>query len=216
MYKKALKSGLTEGLSPSQRESPSFNHEFENTISVLFFSFKMLQLSFLALGTGLVACTAAIEYCPPTGPVLPPPILSDAADFNVTPIHDALRRLVDEAPFNVTDTSFSVTVTTLEETIFQFHHTAEAFSSVGVSEVTGDTIYRIASVSKLFTVLSAMLQEGLDLDDFIWQHVPELEGVKTFEDITLRLLASHISGITRDGISPLCCSSFGDVYQVGC
>jgi len=68
-----------------------------------------------------------------------------------------------------------------------------------VKEVNGDTIYRIASVSKLFTVFSLLVQEGLNLDDFVWQHVPELTDIDNFREITLRMLASHLSGIARDG-----------------
>jgi CubicO group peptidase (beta-lactamase class C family) len=55
----------------------------------------------------------------------------------------------------------------------------------------------------MFTVLSALLQEGLDLDDYIWKWVPELEGSPNFENTTLRMLASHLGGAPRDGTWPV-------------
>lgn len=161
---------------------------------------KKITCTTLALAV-LPFVTCLDLYCPPTGPVLPPPVLSKPASFDVGPLTDALTQLVNDpdAPFDTSINSFSLTVTTLEDDIFQFHHTAEKKSDAGVSVVDGDTIYRIASVTKLFTTLSLLLQEGLDIDDFVWQHVPELAGLNQFEDITLRMLASHLSGVIRDG-----------------
>ncbi|KAK5049868.1 hypothetical protein LTR84_003986 [Exophiala bonariae] len=161
---------------------------------------KQLTCTTLALAI-LPFVTSLGLFCPPTGPVLPPPVLLDANGFDVGPLTDALTKLVNDpdAPFNATINSFSLTITTLEDDIFQYHHTAPKKSEAGVSVVDGDTIYRIASVTKLFTTLSLLLQDGLDIDDFVWQHVPELAGLKKFEDITLRMLASHLSGVIRDG-----------------
>ncbi|KAI5368930.1 hypothetical protein J4E82_010281 [Alternaria postmessia] len=112
----------------------------------------------------------------------------------------ALDRLNSEANlFNTSSTSYSVSITTTEDTVFEYHWTApDVNTTVGVSEVNGDTVYRIFSVTKLFTVLSALLQEGLDIDDLVSKHVPQLEGSKNFENTTLRMLASHLSGAPRD------------------
>ena len=155
-----------------------------------------------AISAAILPCTLAFEFCPPTGGLLlPRAILSDTNSFDGGPLKNALQNLVDDpdAPFNTSGTSFSLTVTTLEETFFQFHHTADEVDASGVAEVDGDTIYRIASVSKVFTVLSALIQEGLNLDDFVWKHVPELAGQDAYQDITLRMLANHVSGVVRDG-----------------
>lgn len=148
----------------------------------------------------LMPFAQAIQYCPPNGQVLPTPYISDAI-ANKTNLWKTLTQLVENPGdlFNKSTVSFSVTVTSSSKTLFEFHHTADLLSAKGAQHVDGDTIYRIASVSKLFTTLSAMLQDGLNLDDLAWKHIPELEGVDAYKDITLRMLASHVSGIVRDG-----------------
>ncbi|RYN63574.1 hypothetical protein AA0118_g4343 [Alternaria tenuissima] len=145
---------------------------------------------------------AATEYCSPAGiPLLPLPDLSIAPKFDPEPLKAALDRLNSEAIlFNTSSTSYSVSITTTEDTVFEYHWTApNVNTTVGISEVNGDTVYRIFSVTKLFTVLSALLQEGLDIDGLVSKHVPQLEGSKNFENTTLRMLASHLSGAPRDG-----------------
>ncbi|HEY3190400.1 MAG TPA: serine hydrolase, partial [Solirubrobacteraceae bacterium] len=66
------------------------------------------------------------------------------------------------------------------------------------------TVYRMASVTKLFTATAIMLlrDEGrLDLDDPIAQHVPALRIRSRFDDgrgPTLRQAASHTAGLPRE------------------
>lgn len=141
-------------------------------------------------------------YCPPTGRVLPAPVNLSGL-VSKTPLKKTLEELIQDpnSPFDTAETSFSVTVTSPDKTLFEFHHTADEVSNKGVQRVDGNTVYRIASVTKVFTTLSAMLLDGLDFDDYVWQHLPELEGVEGFEEITIRMLASHLSGIVRDGKS---------------
>jgi CubicO group peptidase (beta-lactamase class C family) len=139
-------------------------------------------------------------YCPPTGRVLPAPVVpSDLV--KKTPLKNTLEKLLkdSDSPFDTAETSFSVTVTSSDETLFEFHHAADKLSKEGAQRVDGNTVYRIASVTKVFTTLSAMLQDGLDFDDYAWQHVPELRGLENYKEITVKMLASHVSGIVRDG-----------------
>jgi CubicO group peptidase (beta-lactamase class C family)/D-alanyl-D-alanine dipeptidase len=67
---------------------------------------------------------------------------------------------------------------------------------------TGDTLYRVGSVSKPFTVLLLMLfvELGLiDLDAPVEQYLPEFQPVnKTDKKITLRQMVSHRSGLVRE------------------
>ncbi|KAL7267962.1 hypothetical protein RUND412_009431, partial [Rhizina undulata] len=61
----------------------------------------------------------------------------------------------------------------------------------------------IGSITKVFTILGALLQSGVCLDDPITKYVPELtEGSNSgrirWGEITLRALGSHLSGIPRD------------------
>jgi CubicO group peptidase (beta-lactamase class C family) len=74
--------------------------------------------------------------------------------------------------------------------------------------VTHDSIYRIGSISKLFTTYGLLLKYGSNnwerpLTDFI----PELRGVPSnasavdhvrWHEVTIDAWASHLSGIARD------------------
>lgn len=68
--------------------------------------------------------------------------------------------------------------------------------------VTPTTVYRVASVSKLFTALAVMQQveQGiLDLDAPITDWLPEFKPENPFgQSITLRQLLSHRSGLVRE------------------
>ncbi|KAF4455122.1 beta-lactamase/transpeptidase-like protein [Fusarium austroafricanum] len=147
---------------------------------------------------GAAWLSLARPYCPPTGPVLPPPDIS--SNSNLTRIlNDALEKLVKSGTWNATTTSFSVQLTSSKETFFNFHHTAPKINSTGVKKVDGKTIYRVASVTKVFTTLALLLQGNINLDDSITKYVPELSEVDQYKVITLRMLASQISGVHRDG-----------------
>src|SRR3954454_10256418 len=74
-----------------------------------------------------------------------------------------------------------------------------------VASVTGDSLFRIASLSKAFTALAVMqlVDAGLlHLDDPVQQHLPEfqMEDPRA-EQITVRELLDHTSGIT-DAVVP--------------
>ena len=61
-----------------------------------------------------------------------------------------------------------------------------------------NTIFRVASVTKLFTVLAVLLEEEISFDDPISKFIPELR-VGKWEGVSVGLLASQISGAPRDG-----------------
>ena len=68
---------------------------------------------------------------------------------------------------------------------------------------TADTVYRVGSVSKLFTDIAAMqlVEQGkLDLDAPVSRYLPEFEPENPFDDtpVTLRRLMSHRSGMVRE------------------
>ena len=68
--------------------------------------------------------------------------------------------------------------------------------------VSAETVYRVASVSKLFTALTVMqlVERGeLDLDEPITTYLPDFQPESAFETpITLRQLHSHRSGLVRE------------------
>jgi CubicO group peptidase (beta-lactamase class C family)/D-alanyl-D-alanine dipeptidase len=65
-----------------------------------------------------------------------------------------------------------------------------------------DTVYRVGSVSKLFTDIAVMqlVEEGkLDLDEPVTKYLPEFKPANSFGTaITLRQLMSHRSGLVRE------------------
>lgn len=83
----------------------------------------------------------------------------------------------------------------------------------GVKQVNGDTVYRIGSVSKIFTVLAFLAEVGdRDWNTPITEFIPELARYSSqaltqplddvrrtdWDDITIGALASQVSGIGRD------------------
>jgi CubicO group peptidase (beta-lactamase class C family) len=104
-------------------------------------------------------------------------------------------------------TSFSVQITSSKETLWSKHHTANErnASRPDIPEVNGDALYRIASITKTFTVLGILYQEkagNLSLDEPVNKYIEELredqKGTLPWKDITLRSLASQLSGIPRE------------------
>ena len=119
--------------------------------------------------------------------------------------------------WTINTTSFAMQVTTSEETIWDYYYTAPILGEYKDSDpvpVNGDTAFRIASISKSFTVYGVLLENGISLDDPITKYVPELkeghwpngpEGappralLPDWDRITIRSLASQLSGISREG-----------------
>jgi len=118
-------------------------------------------------------------------------------------IDKALKRVIDVPEF--ASTSFSVEITSSKETLWSRYHTARErnASRPDIPEVNGDALFRIASISKTFTVLGILFQHeagNLSLDDPVDKYIKELRESDPipWKDITLRSLASQLSGIPRE------------------
>lgn len=120
-------------------------------------------------------------------------------------IYNAIKSLIQKDEYN--KTSFSLEVTSQTHTLFSMHHTAKVRSSLrrGAKEISNNTAYRIASMTKPFTVLAILQQQqagNLSLDDSVSNYVSALnfpqKGSIPWKDITLRSLATQQSGIPRD------------------
>ncbi|KAL8927879.1 MAG: hypothetical protein Q9172_001179 [Xanthocarpia lactea] len=149
----------------------------------------------------------------PTNP-FPPPTLQKE-DLSLGAIFEGLERKIQEAtrssssPWPIDITSFSVAVTSASETLRTTSHTAPIlgnYSDGSPSQMSDQTYFRIASISKAFTVLAVLLQEkagNCSLRDSITRYVPELQenagtGHIDWKAITLDVLASQLSGIPRE------------------
>ncbi|KAK4901731.1 hypothetical protein LTR27_001503 [Elasticomyces elasticus] len=103
-------------------------------------------------------------------------------------------------------TSFSVLLTSSSETLWSHHHTALKHNATrpGATHIDNQSQYRIASITKVFTTLGLLYQHSasnLSLDDPISDYIPELNSSSAipWSDITLRLMASQLSGMPREG-----------------
>jgi CubicO group peptidase (beta-lactamase class C family) len=120
-------------------------------------------------------------------------------------INTALTAAIAAPEFDAT--SFSIDITSAKESLWSQHHTARQrnASRPDIPEVNGDALYRIASITKTFTVLGVLHQHqagNLSLDGSIDEYIKDLqeeqEGTLPWKDITLRSLASQLSGIPRE------------------
>lgn len=99
--------------------------------------------------------------------------------------------------------------------LWERHRTAKDLpaNTTGVHAVDGDTVYRLGSVSKVFTVLAYLAEVGdVTWNEPITKYIPELANRSgeasspnfdpvretDWEDITIGALAAQISGLGRD------------------
>ncbi|KAL8839752.1 MAG: hypothetical protein Q9170_001623 [Blastenia crenularia] len=149
----------------------------------------------------------------PTEPYAPPLLVKDISSLRV--VFEQLEAKIQHAaksessPWRTNITSFSIAVTSASENLWTTSHTASVLGNYTDSTptaVSDQTYFRIASISKVFTVLAVLLQQQAgkwSLHDSITKFVPELlEGETTnkvnWESITLETLASQLSGIPRE------------------
>lgn len=116
-------------------------------------------------------------------------------------IEKEIESIVSKPFYNAS--SFSIELTSASETMWSMHHTARHRSEnrPGTDSVDGNSIYRISAVTKVFTVLALLQQHhagAVSLEDPISKHIPELDGDIPWASITLRALASHLSGVPRE------------------
>lgn len=92
-------------------------------------------------------------------------------------------------------------MTSGDDTLWTKYHSAQRHDDErpGVTQVDGDSQYRIASITKVFTTLGVLYQHAdgnISLDDAIDKYIPELaepdSGELPWKDITLRTLASQL------------------------
>jgi len=120
-------------------------------------------------------------------------------------IEAALKTLISDPSFDTS--SFSIEVTSPEKTLWSSFHTARDKdpSRPGAIKVDNTSAYRIASITKTFTVLGILQQHAagnISLDAPVDYYVSVLRGPQKggipWHRITLRSLASQLSGLPRD------------------
>lgn len=166
-------------------------------------------------------CLTDAHQCPPLGPVLPPPKRPSQHPAVKAAIEGIIKSLETQTEgFNYSAVSVGVQSIYEDTPFLDFHHTpSNPASKCGAKEVDVSTVYRLGSVSKLFTVLAALklAEDGvLSMDDPVGRWIPELSGRDSdpesddeldrieWQDVTVEDVAAHLSGIGGDSRLPLC------------
>lgn len=154
-----------------------------------------------------------LSICPLDAQQYPPPThLGQDPLFKsaLKGVADALDSNSTAFPYNETSFSIGVFTTSDEGLAWEYHRASPllANSSQGATSVDADSIYRIASTSKLTTAYLFLVCAGEEKwSDPIAKWVPELlDGAPLTEDavvpdwnkITVGDLAGHVAGVSRD------------------
>jgi CubicO group peptidase (beta-lactamase class C family) len=191
-------------------------------------SFLLFSLFSLCLSLSLSLSALAQQdgsTCPLLGPDFPKPTnpasaqgVIEAQQLMASAIQQALQTSIADGGLDSNSTSFSLQVYSLyeAEALFTYHHSASALSNPaeGVASVDSNTIYRVGSVSKLWSMYIYLIAAGdTSFNDPITKYVPELAHNAEIDanrlttdtidhvnwnDITVGALASQIAGIGRD------------------
>ncbi|KAK7966229.1 beta-lactamase/transpeptidase-like protein [Apiospora aurea] len=164
---------------------------------------------------------AAAPDCPFPGPAFPKPTeLASSETFKsvLANLTETFKARDQDRANNPNGTSWSVQVFSVSDgnsssPLWEYHHSAPSLATSntgGVKEVDGNTIYRLGSLTKIFTILTFLVEAG----DGYWntpvtKFVPELALLADkyqydpvmnvdWASITLGELASHTAGIVRD------------------
>ncbi|KAF5024368.1 hypothetical protein F66182_3555 [Fusarium sp. NRRL 66182] len=165
---------------------------------------SLSKLAVVAVGAFTLVDAKA---CPPLGPVFPAPQAPGESQL-VQRAAAALKAGLDEsigALFNTSGLSIGVKSIHEDEPLFSYHVTPPN-PGQGTKEIDEDTVFRIASASKLITVLAALLSDKVDLEASVLKYLPELNKTAgdddmfslKWQDITVGSLTSHLSGIGVD------------------
>lgn len=91
--------------------------------------------------------------------------------------------------------------------VFSRHSDKTLYEHYYGPSIGPETLYRIASISKLISVYTTLAELGdKHWDDPVTEHIPELAGLKVqnpvydvdWSEVTLGGLASHMGGVPRD------------------
>lgn len=146
--------------------------------------------------------------CPPLGPVLPAPEAPSKFD-GMEKVVKGLKAGLDEKTSSLLKASaLSVGVKSIHESkqLFSYHYTPPKMGDIGTEKIDENTIYRVGSVSKMMPALAVLQSKDINLDDPVLEYLPDLADaindseidLDHWEDITVRSLANHLSGLSTD------------------
>lgn len=140
-------------------------------------------------------------------PAFPPPSWENgSSDLKATfkRIEKKLHDINVKEKFD--SSSYSIEITSSSDSLWSAHHTARVLNETrsGDKHVSGRSQFRIASITKTFTTLALLHMASdnkLSLDDPVIKYIPELNTSEydlPWKDISLRILASQLSGLPRE------------------
>lgn len=172
------------------------------------------------LAAALVVSTAgAKQNCPLYGTQFPKPrnLLQDAGvQYAARLLDDLFPKYIDNENTTGSDHfSYSVEVFSgsEDEPLWEHHWTApnlRTMNTTGTRKISGDTVYRIGSITKIYTMLTFLATVGdAVMNEPIAKYLPEIEELARngsesdiltpdWEDITVGSLATQMSGLIRD------------------
>lgn len=159
------------------------------------------------------------DSCPLQTPLYPPPrnllsrqdVKSASKNLSQT-IEEALTTGITDLgslPLNTTTFAVKVFSSHTEDSIYEYIHTSPTYSpkpGAGAENTTLDSVYRVASISKLITVLTLLAHDGYTH----WNHpitdfIPELDIMARnqssrvqWREVTIGDLAAQLSGVPHD------------------
>ncbi|KAF4342883.1 beta-lactamase 2 [Fusarium beomiforme] len=171
----------------------------------------MKKLQYYLYTSLFVGSSLAVRggHCPPLGPVLPAPVhpsTHSSVKAAVASIQEKLEALT--APFNESSVAVAIKSTYEDEYLLEFTSTPSRVDPRGVDKVDSDTVFRLASISKVFPVLALLKLHKVSLDDSVTKYVPELRMLNKearkqdpvwavdWDEVTIGALASHIGVVT--------------------
>lgn len=146
-----------------------------------------------------------VKQCAPAFPIPNWEFLASDMQPVLSRLEGKLGDIVQKEQYDTS--SCSIELTSHTRTLWQAHHTARVQDKdrPGTQNVNTSSLYRIASVTKSFTVLGLLYQQRagrLSLDAPVATYIEELRHLQDssicWEDITLRDLASQLSGLPKD------------------
>ncbi|KAM0186358.1 hypothetical protein ACHAPI_011711 [Fusarium lateritium] len=166
----------------------------------------MPSLSKFAVVAAGVFALADAKACPPLGAVFPAPLAPGESPL-VQKAAAAIKAGLDAKTGQFNNSGLAIGVKSIheDESLFTYHFTPPN-AGEGTTEIDEDTVFRIASGSKLFTALAALISDKIDIDASVLKYLPELNKTAgdddifslKWEDITVKSLASHLSGVGVD------------------
>ncbi|KAF7116146.1 hypothetical protein CNMCM5793_004166 [Aspergillus hiratsukae] len=175
----------------------------------------MTKVSIILTLLNLIHCIVAI--CSTQSPFHPPPSYSRQSFevWEALGIIEASLSTFLRNSNNLNTSSYSIEITSSQSTLWSTFHTAKDknLTRPGAERVDETSRYRIASITKVFTVLGLLEQHAagnLSLEDTVDKYVPQLRSSHhrriestssiQWDKISLRSLASQLSGIPRNWV----------------